>query len=138
VPLVPSKVAANSEPELLQAPPRAQAYLRGEALPAPGAGLKAARRRAPPADLPAAPPSEVEAALQAVLGEPRLAAPGARAAPPPRPAAPPPPLGARCDMPEARRRPRPHAQLTPICATERDGAVGCRMPGESGPAVPRL
>ena len=121
---------------------RAQAYLRGEALPAPGAGLRAARRRAPPAELPVAPPGAVEAALQAVLGEPQLAAPGARAAPPPALAAPPPPLGARCDMPEARRRLRPCArpdpQLTPVCAAAQDRAAGCRMPGVPRSAVPCL
>jgi len=77
-----------------------------------------------------------------VLGEPQLAAPGARAAPPPALAAPPPPLGARCDMPEARRRLRPCArpdpQLTPVCAAAQDRAAGCRMPGVPRSAVPRL
>ena len=78
-----------------------QAYLRGDPLQAVGIGLKASRRGPGPAlALPVAPAAELEAALQAVLAEPKMAQPGAREAALPKAAAPPPALGARCDMPE--------------------------------------
>ncbi|KAK9825126.1 hypothetical protein WJX81_000626 [Elliptochloris bilobata] len=78
-----------------------QAYLRGDEVVAVGTGLKAARRGpAPPLALLVAPAAELEAALQAVLAEPKLATPGPHEAPPPKAVAAPAPLGARCDMPQ--------------------------------------